>query len=236
MTIKLALEAPQKLLGMAQTLSDIDYISFSRYSRDKDYQKFCLESEGKNRIRFLSLDAEIDKDKLNKIVAELQVGIVIVPAKSYVKVAEIIGKPRTMPILGDSTPQEIFSSLALYAGDPASPLAVPAGILGDKDDSLLTLAYKRALVAHSLPNGFYIHLQGFISLGEFEWYDGMPNVGSISTGTPVMLGLAVQKLGKVDALYDSCIDEMENKMKTNPPNEAYTAIYSNIALLRKCLS
>lgn len=227
--MKLALEAPTKLLGVAQPLSNIDYISADRFANDKEYAEIYLRSE--NKMKFL-LMIDFNKDKLSKLTEEIKPNAVAVPEKYYAEVANIIGNKFTMPILNSTTLYNMFLSLSIYEG---SPLAISHDILSAEGDDLFVSALRRALAVSKIPSSFYIHLLGFADLDEFAWYEGQPNVSSISTGAPVLLGLQGRSLADyVPDKGSPAIDQMEDILRKGQISDNHlSAIYSNIALLRK---
>ena len=236
--MKLALEAPTKLIGIAQALSDFDYISLRRYVDDQHYAKACLESE--NKERFAVLDDKIAD--LKKVAAGLKLHAILTPASNYNQVIELFGREHTMPILEASGPTGLLSQLAMYQ---PGPISLPCNIFAAAGDSLFTMAIKRVVLAQLIPNTFYIHLQGMTDISEFEWYKDVPHIASVNTGLPVLLGLECKDFSDTVALFSdpaskefsSMLDRMENLVaEGNLTNDALATVYSNVALIRKYLS
>ena len=229
--MKLALEAPTKLLTVAQPLSNIDSISADRLSEDAEYAKLYLNSD--NKAKFLAISEPTEE--LGQLFKEVKATAVIAPAEHYAEVANLIGTERTMVILEGTNPQDILSSLPMYG---ESPLAIPYNVLATEEDNTYIMSLRRALLIASIPSHFYVHLLGFADLDEFAWYESRPNIGSLATGVPLLLGL--QERSIADYVPDKStptLEQAESLIEKGKLSDAtLSIIYINVALLRKHIS
>lgn len=241
--MKLGLECPTAMLEMIQPLGDFDFILGHKVLEDDGYAEFYQNSD-----RFKILDngvneageplSEQDLDKAmkmvdgNLIVAPDWMGDAKRTIESYIEFTKAHGRERVIGVLQASNFGEAFECLSAFGG--GGVIAVPYDICSSREDSPLLMGIRRALIVCNIPNTTKVHLLGFTSLDEFFWYENRPNVVSIDTGIPVLLGLnSVDILDPLESKESPTLDLME-KVELTP--QGWTGVCRNIAILRKFMA
>lgn len=234
--MKLALSCSDELLEMVQPFADFDFILARQYQESEVYADWYRKSDN---IKFVD-NSVAEKgepcsvEELGQIAEDCGAAYIFAPdwvgeyQKTVDSYRECIGKlpkEKVIGVLQGSTPEEALKCLNVYE---SGIISVPAYVGGyEEGDSKKLMLLRRALVVAHIPSDRIIHLLGFISLAEFTWYVGRPNVYSIDTHAPVVAGLAIQD-----------IDDYERgqKVPTELNKENWAAICRNIALLRKAIA
>lgn len=237
--MKLALECPVNLLDQIQPFADFDFILANFAKSDKAYAEYYKRSTNYKMLdngvtetgEPLSLgDIESIANDLvvDHIVARDYIGDYEKTVAGYAESVKKFGAERVLGVLQGSTPEEALKChVVLEKACPA--VLVPYHVGGSdrrKDPWLMTL--KRALVISHLPTSRPIHLLGFTTLDEFQWYAGMSHVWAMDTDVPVKAGLAVQDL--------SVFDRATKNVPTTLTKDSWAAVCRNIALLRKYMA
>lgn len=235
----LALEAPTQLAEMVHAFQDFDWILAHKVLEDEDYANFCKNS---SNIKFLDnsvneLGEPIALDRMKEVAEVVGANYIVAPdyfgdarrtIDSYHETVKALGEGKVVGVLQGQTFEEAFMCLNSYKGS----VAVPYAICSDKQtDSPLLMALKRALIVSNIPSEIQIHLLGYNDLSEFFWYRARPNVVSLDTGIPILLGL--QELDILDILASKSIPTLKQAEKIELSQKGWTAICRNIALLRK---
>ncbi len=228
--MKLALDASTKLLPLIHAFADFDFISTERILKDKDYAQFYQDS---SNVKFVSDILLPDKplvpmDDLKRAVEFVKGTYVL---NNYQESVKVFGPEKTVGVLGGQTPAGILQNLAAYS---SRIIAVPITPFLDENLSLEYSAYARALVVTNIPKDRAIHLIDYISLNELTWYVGKPNIVSLSTCVPVILGLRGEDILEPtsDITQLDCESENYEKLK----QDRWSAVCRNIALLRKTIA
>jgi len=241
MSIRLALECPTKMLEMVQPFADFDFVLAHLYLKDEVYAKYYKES-----TRFKILDNSTNElgepcslediktaaDSLNPnyVVAPDWVGDAPKTLEAFSKAVEIFGLGKVIPVIQGATLEEAINCANAYE---KGLMAVPYDIGSIKSESPEVMALRRALLISNLPLEMSFHLLGFTSLQEFQFYARRPNVVSIDTGVPIMLGLTGKDI--LDPL-DKKTTPTYNQMEAKPLDQkSWTGVCRNLALLRKYL-
>jgi len=244
--MKLALESTTKLLGNIQGFGDFDWISFPRAIADKDYLSFYQQSP---IIRVLNLGdgvSEPDVKQTKEVWEALGNPVITSPdfvsdqsktLSAYNMSCQEYSEENVIGVLQGASYKEVLGCLAYYKGQVAVPFNI--GSAEDTPNSLMAL--RRALIVSNIPADRYVHLLGFTTLDELEWYENKPNVLSINTGYPVMLGMKSEDILDIDKecnKSEATLDIMEKIEEANKElsQTQWTAVIRNIALLRRYIS
>lgn len=122
-----------------------------------------------------------------------------------------------------------MKGVGVYKGVVAVPYAVGSKL----DNPPWLMGLRRALVVSNVPQDRRVHLLGFTCVEEFQWYRDKPNVVTIDTGIPILLGL--QNKGIEDGLESKEEPTWKELQKYELTQEHWSAVCRNIALLRKYL-
>ena len=244
--MKLALESTTKLLGHVQGFGDFDWVFFPRATADKDYLDFYQKSS-QPKILCLGDGVSEPDDKQAKEIWESLGGPIITSPdfvgnqaktiEAYNTYCQEYGVENIIGVLQGSSYREVLGCLFYYKGQVAIPFNI--GSADDTPNSLM--AIRRALVVSNIPADRYVHLLGFSTLDELEWYETKPNVLSINTGYPVMLGMKESDILDISKECDKSEITLEVMEKIEASNKElsqtqWTAIIRNIALLRRYIS
>ena len=244
--MKLALESTTKLLGNVQGFGDFDWISFPRASKDKECLDFYQQS---TQPRVLNLGDGISGPDIKQVKEACEVlgnPLIISPdfvgeqvktIEAYNMYCQEYGVENVIGVLQGASYKEVLGCLAYYKGQVAVPFNI--GSADDTPNSLMAL--RRALIVSNIPADRFVHLLGFTTLDELEWYETKPNVLSINTGYPVMLGMKSEDILDIDKecnKAESTLEIMEQIEASNKElsQTQWTAVVRNIALLRRYLS
>lgn len=243
--MKLALEATTSLIPKIQAFSDFDWISYSRLIKDKDYYNFYSQSKAPRTLNFDGKVDEIKSDKTKEIWTILGTPIIVAPnfagkqietLQAYDECCQAFGVENVIGVLQGSSYQEVLGCINYYKGQIAVPYNI--GSTSTTPNSLMAL--RRALIVSNIPVDRWIHLLGFTTIDELEWYETKPSVLSINTGYPVMLGLKEEDILDIDKDVNkaettlSIMEKVEVTAKLSQTQ--WTAIIRNIALLRRYIS
>jgi len=244
--MKLALEATASLLPKIQAFGDFDWISYPRMlKKDKEYIDFCMKSEAPRTLNLGDGCASIDIKQIKDIWEALGSPIMVAPSltgnylktiQAYDSCCEEYGVENVIGVVAGTSYQEIFACVNYYKGQIAVPFDIGSG---DEAPNYL-MALRRALIVSNIPADRWVHLLGFTTINELEWYMPKPNVLSINTGYPILLGLQEKDILDIDNTINkpkttlSIIEE--EIVKKQMSQTQWTAIIRNIALLRRYLS
>lgn len=226
---------------MVQPFADFDFILAHLYLKDKDYAKYYKAS-----TRFKILDNSTnelgepcslediktvaDDCNPNYVVAPDWIGDAIKTLEAFTKATEMFGVSKVIPVIQGATLEEAINCANTYG---KGLMAVPYDIGSTKDDEPEVMALRRALLISNLPLEMSFHLLGFTSLQEFQFYARRPNVVSLDTGVPIMLGLTGKDiLDPLEKKKTPTYNKMEAKTLDQ---KSWTGICRNLALLRKYL-
>ena len=240
--MKLALECPTAMLEMVQPFGDFSWILGHKVLEDEEYAKFYKNFEG-----FKIVDNSVNEvgepltvEDMAKVMEMVGGDLLVSPdwigdagktVAAYGDCIKKFGKEKVIGVVQGATFEEAFKCINYYGKDTF--IAVPFDICSSKKDPPFLMALRRALAVCGIPSTTRIHLLGFNSLDEFFWYTNKPNVVSIDTGVPVMLGLdGLDILDPLESKEDPTLNRME---KTKLTQQGWTAVCRNIALLRKYL-
>jgi len=150
--------------------------------------------------------------------------------EAYKESIDYFGPKRVIGVLQGETFDEVLSGLNVYEG----PVAIPYDIMSQKTDPPWLMALRRVIVVAYIPVDRPVHLLGFTSLDEFDYYKSLPNITGIDTGAPVLLGL----LGKdiLDPLESKAEPTFNLMADKNLTQEQWVGIIRNIAILRRYIS
>lgn len=240
--LKLALECPVALLDHVQPFADFDWVLTHLVLKDETYSKYYSESTNikfvDNSVNELGEPCSLEElkeafDRVNGtyMVSPDWIGDYKRTAETYRECVEKFGKDLMIPVLQGSTFEEAIKCLNYYIRLEAKNIAVPYDICSSKKDPPWLMGLRRALVVSRIPNSLYVHLLGFDNIDEFFWYYGVPNIGGIDTGIPIMLGL--QGLDILDPLETKAKPTYQQMEDLSLTQENWAAICRNIALLRK---
>ncbi len=240
--MKLALETSTKLLELVQPFADFDWILAHRFLEDEEYAKWYKES---TNIKVIDNSVNekgepLPLEVMVKVFEEVKGTYLVSPdwigdaektIGAYSQCVTQFGEERVIGVLQGRTPLEALSCLPHYKG---KYIAVPYLVGGSsKKDLPWVMALRRQLVVSCIPVDRPIHLLGFTTLEEFELYSTRPNVYSVDTGVPVLLGLLEEDF---EELKDKSVSTMAKMEGLEITKEAWTAICRNIALFRKYIS
>lgn len=243
--MKLALEATTSLLPKVQAFSDFDWISYSRVVKDKEYYNFFQQSKASRTLNFDTAIADPKSEKDKEIWTALGSPIIVAPSfigkqietlQAYDAYCQEYGVENVIGVIQGASYQEVLGCVNYYKGQ----IAVPYHIGSASTTPTSLMALRRALIVSNIPADRWIHLLGFTSIDELEWYETKPNVLSINTGYPIMLGLKEEDIldtGKDVNKSESTLSAMEKVEATGKLTQTqWTAIVRNIALLRRYIS
>jgi len=245
--MKLALECPTAILDMVQPFGDIDWVIAPYVLKDKEYTEFYRQSK---RLKVLNntdgVAEPLGIDDFKKAFDAIGGNAVIIPPDeandrdktlvAYSEYCKEFGDASVVSVLQGDSFKNALSCLAYYKGE----VAVPYNLGSDSSAPNWLMGLRRALVVSNIPADRPIHLLGFNTVEELEWYEGRANVVSINTGYPVLLGLeeadildTERMLGKPEATFPKMAKLCPDEKKLNQTK--YTATIRNIALLRRYL-
>jgi len=236
--VDLALECSTEILEWIQPFADFDWILTKEYKENEAYREYYKQSTNFKYVDN-SVNEELEPCSLedikevfddcggNLVVAPDWLGNNVQTLEGYMDAVKLFGKERVVGVLQGKTYEEILGCLNFYG----NLVAVPYDIMSVRTDPPWLMGMRRNLVVAKIPQQYKVHLLGFTSLEELEYYRSMPNVISIDTGIPVKLGL--EELDIMDPL-ESKATPTYKQMEEIPVNqERLTAIYRNLAILRK---
>lgn len=238
--MRLALECPNSMLEMVQPFADFDWLLGHKFKEEGYIDYF----RGTGNTKFIDnsvneLGEPLGVPELKELVKEFPSCYVVAPdwcgearrtVEAYRECVKEFGKERTIGVVHGKTFSDAFECVEVYG---PGWISVPYDVCSTKDDPPWVMALRRALVVTNIPTDRVIHLLGFISLDEFYWYQSRPNVVSIDTGVPILLGLqGGDILEPLESKKGPTLNEME---KLQLDQKGWTAICRNIALLRKYL-
>jgi len=234
--MKLGLECSTDLLKFVQPFADFDWILVDRYLSDEQYAKWYRESDN---VKFVD-NSVTEKgepcsvEELLRVFDDCKGTYVIAPdwigdyQKTIDGYEECLGKFKPEVVIGalqGETPLEALKCLDVYQHQIISvPYRVGGSVKGDPNE---LMALRRALVVAHIPNERIVHLLGFTSLSEFDWYKGRSNIWGMDTDVPVRAGL----MSKDSEDFDRTQEVPDTKLNKDT---AY-GISRNIALLRKAM-
>ena len=236
--MRLALECRTELLELVQPFGDFDFCLAHEVLKNQEYAKFYKESEREKIVdNSVNEDGEpVTLEDLKKAFELVNGTMVVSPdwlgnskktLEAYLGCIELFGAERVIGVVQGADFKEVIACASLYKG----PVAIPYDICSLKTDTPQVMGLRRALVVCNLPSDKVIHLLGFTSLEEFFFYESRPNVWSIDTGIPVLLGLEGKDiLDPLESKLKPTYNLMEGKKLTQ---SEWTGIIRNIALLRK---
>ena len=246
--MKLSLEATTKLLPKIQGFGDFDWVSFPRTLSDSSYLDFFSNSSVPRIISMGNGKGEPELKKTREMWEKLGgkdiiispdfVGDHIKTITTYDIYCQEYGAESVIGVLQGSSYKEVLSCMNYYKGQVAVPFNI--GSTDSATNSMMAL--RRALVVSNIPSDRYVHLLGFNNIPELEWYETKPNVISINTGHPILLGLKEQDILSIDNDSDKsentfdAMDVAEATCKGQLSQTQWTAIVRNIALLRRYIS
>jgi hypothetical protein len=239
--MKLALECRTDLLKLVQPFADFDFILAHKYLEDKEYATYYQSYS--NKLRYLDnstneLGHPMELAEMEKVAKDCGAHYIIAPdwigeikktMEGYVEAVKLFGEDRTIGVVQGSNFEEV--NICLMAMSAKSIVAVPYDICSSKKERPEIMGLRRALLVSNIANTSAVHLLGFNCIEELAWYKLKPNVMSIDTGVPIMLGL---KGGDILEPLESKEEPTLNIMdKGKLTQEHWTAVCRNIALLRR---
>ncbi len=244
--MKLALESTTDLLSKVQGFGDFDWISFSRASKDKEYLDFYQQSTQPRVLNLGDGSFAPDIGQVKEAYESLGSPVIISPdfageqartISAYDMYCQEYGVENVIGVLQGASYKEVLGCLTFYKGQVAVPFNI--GSADETTNSLMAL--RRALIVSNIPADRFVHLLGFTTLDELEWYETKPNVLSINTGYPVMLGMRsedILDIGKECDKAESTLSKMEQIEAANKElsQTQWTGIIRNVALLRRYIS
>lgn len=240
--IKLALECPTAMLEMVQPFGDFDWILGHKVLESQEYLEYYKEP-GRLKIIDNSVNEvgePLSLEDMEKVLSLVGGDLLVSPdwigdalktVGAYGDCIKKFGKEKVIGVIQGETFEEALRCLSIYGSEGL--IAVPYDVCSKKTDLPSTMALRRALVVCNIPNNTRVHLLGFNSLDEFFWYSGRPNVVSIDTGVPVMLGL--DGLDILDSLGAKEAPTLSRMEKIELTQQGWTGVIRNIALLRRYL-
>ena len=240
--MKLALECPTDLLDLVQSFADFDFILAKVALEDGKYLSYYKTSTNTMKIVDNSVNEEGEPTSVEDLIAVFEeVGGTLLVApdwigdskrtlEAYQECISKVSPERVVGVVQGSTFVEALSCLEKYSG----LVAIPYDICSKKKDPPWLMGLRRALLVSNIPNDRLVHLLGFTSLHEFLWYSYRPNVVSIDTGIPVMLGLQGKDI--LDELESKEVPTYNTMEELKLSQKEWTGICRNIALLRKYIS
>jgi len=227
------------MLEMVQPFGDFDWVLAKEVLTDETYAEYYRNSD---RLKFVdnsvneegepvSLEEMEEVFKLvngNYIVSPDWIGDATRTIEAYGECVERFSREVVVGVVQGVTFKEAMACLNIYE---SGVLSIPYDICSSKEDPPWLMGLRRALLVSNIPSDRIIHLLGFTSLDEFYWYEGKPNVYSIDTGIPVLLGL--QGMDILDPLGKKDKPTYNEMQKFELGQKEWTAICRNIALLRK---
>lgn len=235
--MQLAIECRQDMLEILQHFADFDWVRADEVLKDEAYAEHFRQSD---KVKFVcgftgNGEEPIPTGELLQAYDSVRGFYLVVPtpeiyaelAKEDLKSQPRIRKDRLIGVLQGETFHDAFACLATYEG----VVAVPYNVCSKGEYPPWLMAVRRALLVTNLPADRFVHLLGFNSLDEFFWYESRPNVMSLNTGIPVLLGL--QGLDILDPLESKEKPTFDQMRSLELNDLGLTAIYRNIGLLRR---
>lgn len=235
--MQLALECHTELLDYIQPFADIDWILAKEAIKDKKYLEHFKDSTKLKFVSGISTDAEEppSPSDVHKVYSAVNGTYVVPPVywdsipksiESYNECVKLLGMERVVGVALGATPALTVDCANLYG----PIVAVPYDACGIGKGSMTSMAEERALIISNISPDRVVHLLGFISLDEFYWYHNRPNVVSINTGVPILLGL--QGL-EIESLEDKSRPTFSQMKSIKLEERGWTAVLRNLALLRR---
>ncbi len=240
--MKLALECSTQLLDLVQPFADFDFILAGEYLKDKECAEFYKKSTN-SKIVDNSVNEEgepLPLDQIEKVFKEVGADFLVAPdwignsvktRGAYLEAVKKVGKEKVIGVVQGETFEEALECLETYRECPI--ISIPYDICSKKTDSPWLMGLRRALLISNIPQEFQIHLLGYNCLEEFMWYKMRPNVLSIDTGVPILLGLEEKDI--LDPLSDKKLPTLNQMKDLKLTQKSWGIICRNIALLRKFL-
>lgn len=241
MSIRLALECPTEMLELVQPFADFDFILAKEVLENEKCLSYYKKSTNTIKIVDNSVNEEGKPLPIEDLIKAFEaVGGTALVSPDWIgdsrstleAYTDCIGKINPEQVIGvvqGDTPEEALSCLDKYG----SFVAVPYDILSKKKDPPWIMGLRRALLVSHISEDRIVHLLGFNSIEELFWYRGRPNVVSIDTGVPVMLGLQGKDI--LDGLESKSSPTYNTMKDLKLTQKEWTGICRNIALLRKYL-
>lgn len=245
--MQLALECPVSMLDMVQPFADFDWVLAHEVLNNETYKEYYKNT---GKVKFLDssvneLGQPLSVEDMKKADEELGGNCVIVSPdwigdtnktlEGLNKALEAFGWEKVVPVVQGSTFQDVDYCLTSIFNsapkDQGGTIAIPYDICSRKEEVPDIMALRRAMVVMNIPRPWRIHLLGFVSLHEFYWYGGRPNVVSIDTGAPILLGLEGKDI--LDPLEDKKEPTYKRMEAIEMSAQRWTAICRNLALFRK---
>lgn len=239
--MKLALECSTDMLEMVQPFADFDWVLGHKVLEDKEYAEYHLNS---NRLKFIDnsvneVGEPLSTEDLKKVWGLVKGTYIVSPdwiggarktLDAYQECLKEFGRERIVGVVQGQVFEEALNCVEVYG---PGWIAVPYDICSKRNDPPWLMALMRALIICNIPPDRHIHLLGLTSLKEFYWYINRPNVLSIDTGVPILLGLQGKDiLEPLESKEEATYNQME---KIELTQIGWTAIMRNIALLRRYL-
>jgi len=237
--MKLSLESRTDLLKLVQPLADFSFILAQEVLKDEEYAQYFAEDD---KVKYLDnglnengepMSIEDLKQANEKVGGDCYIiapdwrGEAGKTFEAYVETCKEFGEDRVIGVMQGSTPVECLSCTNVYKG----VIAIPYRVLSGPTDLPDTMALRRALLISNMPNGRLIHLLGLTVLEELEWYENRPNVMSIDTGVPILMGLREEHIE--DGLKDKSQPTHKLAADLELTQKGYLASVINIATLRR---
>lgn len=242
--MQLALECPTRLLEHIQPFADFYWILAHKVLQDKVYKEYYEKVSG---VKFVDnsvneLGEPVSLGDMKKAFEQVKGTYVVAPdwigngektCKAYLECLKEFGEERVVPVIQGSTFIEVVSSYEIISGTKTF-IAVPYDICSKKTDPPWLMSLRRAMVVKNIiPTEKPVHLLGLTSLDEFFWYHGAPNVVSIDTGVPILLGLMEKDI--LEPLVSKDTPTWNEMEKMELGKNSWAAICRNLALLRKLM-
>ena len=254
--MKLALNCPTSMLESIQPFGDIDWIYANRYLKDETYADYYRHTG--NLYKFIEAgtcetgEPSVTIGDLRKVQEELGAGVIVAPDYPHdmqrtiqmyneclkIKVGDRnIDSGEVVAVLQGATFEEILNLIEIYSMGK-SVIAVPYSLKVDSQGRAMTtewMALTRVAIILSIPADKPVHLLGFASETEFQFYRNRPNVVSINTGVPILQGIKEQDIDP-ESFHEKKIPTLNQLDEMKLTNEHWGAVTRNIAILRKYIN
>lgn len=241
--MKLALECRTDMLDMVQPFADFDFILAHKVLEDEAYAKHYQESD---KLKIVDnsvneLREPLTLDQVVEVFEKVGGSYLISPdyiddgnktIEAYLECIKKVPKEKVLGVVHGPTFQDASRCAAVYG---TGLIVVPFDLCSQLRDPPWLMGLRRALFISNVPymEGRSIHLLGFTSIEEFDWYQSNPMVVSIDTGAPILLGLnGLDILEPLASKEEATFPQME---KIELTQNGWTGVIRNIALLRKHL-
>ena len=232
--MNLGLDCPAlKLFSAIQPFADYDYIIASRVLKDKKYEAFFAER--KSRFKILDVRDTPSVSDARDAFDRVSASAILVPLdnrQQHDGCSEALGVESVITIINASDYRDFYAQVGIVGG----AVAIPHDICSPKDTSPIFMELRRALLVVNLPSDRLVHLLGMTTVHELPWYSGKPNILSISTSVPVVLGLQGKDILDVSLSVEGGVEIEGEKALGDLTNERWAALCRNIALLRKFMA